>query len=247
MIDVKNKVFLVTGSTSGVGLAFAEKLVNAGAFVVFHSRKSQELGAELASKANGSIYIQADLTNKGDICKLTNAIIEKYDGIDYIINNASYSIPIQYLDFEAASPEHWHEMYQINVVSPWMISTSLFDATHNRSCKRKMKSILNISSHAGVFAKGASIPYAVSKSALNHLTKLLAKTFGPKVRVNAVAPGLIDTPLTKSWVEVQKIWKTNSTLQRSAQPEELASFGLNLILEENMTGQIIVWDGGFNL
>ena len=106
---------------------------------------------------------------------------------------------------------------------------------------------MNISSHAGVRPKGASIPYAVSKAALNHMTRLLAVTLGPEIRVNAVAPGLVDTPMTAEWTGAQELWRTRAPMRRAASPDDIAKAVVLLVESDYLTGEILLSDGGLNL
>jgi NAD(P)-dependent dehydrogenase (short-subunit alcohol dehydrogenase family) len=108
-------------------------------------------------------------------------------------------------------------------------------------------SIVNVTSHAGVRPKGSSIAYAASKAALNHVTKLLAAALGPDVRVNAVAPGLVDTAMTASWTEAQELWKTASPMRRAAQPADVADLIAAVLANSYLTGEVILLDGGLNL
>ena len=102
-------------------------------------------------------------------------------------------------------------------------------------------------SHAGVRPKGSSIAYAASKAALNHVTRLLAAALGPDVRVNAVAPGLVDTPLTAGWTDAQELWRTASPMRRAARPEDVADLIAALIGNTYLTGEVVLLDGGLNL
>ena len=107
--------------------------------------------------------------------------------------------------------------------------------------------IINISSIASIRPTGSSIPYATSKAAVNHMTRLLAKTLGPKVRVNAVAPGLIDTPWTQDWDIVRQIVSEQAPLKRSGKPEDVASIVAGLIAADYVTGEVVLADGGLSL
>jgi ketoreductase RED2 len=100
---------------------------------------------------------------------------------------------------------------------------------------------------AGVRPTGSSIPYAASKAALNHMTVLLAKVVGPEVRVNAVAPGLVDTPWTADWDVVREVVSQVTPLKRSGQPEDVAEVILALARAGYVTGQVVVVDGGLSL
>ena len=104
-----------------------------------------------------------------------------------------------------------------------------------------------MSSLAGVRPTGSSIPYAASKAALNHVTRLLANVVGPDVRVNAVAPGLVDTPWTQDWDDVRAAVHAMSPLKRSAQPDDIAEVVLAQIAATYVTGQVWVIDGGLSL
>lgn len=95
--------------------------------------------------------------------------------------------------------------------------------------------------------KGGSIPYAATKAALNHVTRLLARTLGPEIRVNAVAPGLVETLLTADWAEAQALWQSQSPMKRAARPADIAQAVMMLIRTDYITGEILLSDGGLNL
>jgi ketoreductase RED2 len=94
---------------------------------------------------------------------------------------------------------------------------------------------------------GSSIPYAASKAAFNHQTVLLAKVLGPDVRVNAVAPGLVDTPWTADWDDIRGLVQAMAPLRRSATPGDVAEVVMGLVRSTYMTGQVVVVDGGLGL
>jgi NAD(P)-dependent dehydrogenase (short-subunit alcohol dehydrogenase family) len=99
----------------------------------------------------------------------------------------------------------------------------------------------------GSMSKGASIPYAASKAALNHMTWLLAVALVPAIRVNAIAPGLVDTPLTASWTAIQETRRERAPMRRAARPEDIADLAAMVIATDYLTGEVIVADGGLNL
>lgn len=107
--------------------------------------------------------------------------------------------------------------------------------------------IINITSHAGIRPKGAAIPYAATKAALGHVTKLLALNLAPTIRVNGIAPGLVNTPMSKDWAAARELWKTRSPMQRGAEPEDIAQVAAMLINSRYLTGEIVMADGGLNL
>jgi NAD(P)-dependent dehydrogenase (short-subunit alcohol dehydrogenase family) len=95
--------------------------------------------------------------------------------------------------------------------------------------------------------QGRIDPYAASKAALNHMTRLLAVSLAPDIRVNAVAPGLMDTPLTADWTAAQALWRERSPMRRAAKPEDIAQAVALLVASDYFTGEILLSDGGLNL
>ena len=95
--------------------------------------------------------------------------------------------------------------------------------------------------------KGASIPYAASKAALNQMTQLLALNLAPHIRVNAIAPGLVNTPMTQDWQAAHQLWREKSPMGRGAETHEIAQLASALIASTYITGEIILADGGLNL
>ncbi|WP_207654699.1 SDR family oxidoreductase [Sulfobacillus sp. hq2] len=98
-----------------------------------------------------------------------------------------------------------------------------------------------------VLGQKASIPYAISKASLNHMTKMLAVTRAPEIGVNAIAPSLVDTPMTHAWQEVHDLWRAKSPMQRGASPMEIAEIALMLANSTYLTREVVRGDGGLNL
>jgi NAD(P)-dependent dehydrogenase (short-subunit alcohol dehydrogenase family) len=108
-------------------------------------------------------------------------------------------------------------------------------------------SVVNIGTHSGVRPKGASIPYATAKAGLHHATRLLALALGPDIRVNCVAPGLVETPMAAGWPEATELWNTKAPMRRAARPEDIADLVAALCANDYVTGEILIADGGLNL
>ncbi len=245
MNSLKNKVAIVTGSSSGIGKCIAEMLSKAGATVIINSATSVAEGEKLASELPSSFYIQANVADEKQCQDLIDATLKKFGRIDILINNAAAKSVnrIPHGDLAAATDELFYKMFNTNVMSAWYLSRAATPALKANG----LGHIVNISSIAGLKATGSSIPYAVSKAALNHLTLLLANTLGPEVRVNAVAPGFTLTPRTQKWHEAQKKYAEQSALKRSGKAEEIAEAVIGIIQANHITGQIITVDGGFLL
>jgi NAD(P)-dependent dehydrogenase (short-subunit alcohol dehydrogenase family) len=132
-----------------------------------------------------------------------------------LVNNAGISRVIPHEDLAAATPNVWQELHEANVVAPFRLVAEAQSALREAAARGRPGCVVNVSSHAGVRPKGASIPYAATKAALNHVTRLLALSLAPDIRVNAVAPGLVDTPLTADWTQAQQLWKERSPMRRA--------------------------------
>jgi ketoreductase RED2 len=237
-----NRVVLVTGSTSGIGEATALRFAGLGDTVVFNSVRSVSEGERLASVTPGSSYIQGDVTVDADCARLIREILERHGRLDVLINNAGTTKVIPHQELEAASLDVWREIFEVNVFGTWNLSVHAMNALRDAK-----GSIVNVSSLAGVRPVGSSIPYAASKAAVNHMTTLLAKVVGPEVRVNAVAPGLVDTPWTKDWDTVRGFVSAVAPLKRSGTPDDIADVIVSLALSPYVTGQVVVVDGGLSL
>ncbi|TCC11684.1 SDR family NAD(P)-dependent oxidoreductase [Kribbella soli] len=235
------KVALVTGSASGIGAATVRRLAADGMTVAVHSRSSRSAGESLAAELGGS-YHQADLADDAAAQALVPEVVAEHGRLDVLVNNAGISWPVPHADLDGLTASDWRQLLDVNLIAPWLLCTAALPTLREYGgC------IVNVTSHAGVRPKGSSIAYAASKAALNHVTKLLAAALGPDVRVNAVAPGLVDTPLTESWTEAQDLWKTSSPMRRAAQPADVADLISAVVHNSYLTGEVILLDGGLNL
>ncbi|MES2208271.1 MAG: SDR family oxidoreductase [Pseudomonadota bacterium] len=243
---MNHRVALITGSTSGIGEAIARRFSSEGITVALHSKQSVTQGLALADELCNASYTQADLSLNTEVKRLVSEVLDKHGQLDILVNNAGISEVIAHSDLKAATPEIWHQLYGVNVVAPWLLISEAESALRASSGRGYPGCIINISSHAGVRAKGASIPYAVSKAALNHMTRLLSLTLAPDVRINAIAPGLVDTPMTKAWVAAHDLWKNKAPMRRGAMPHEIADVAYMLAQSSYLTGEVIVADGGLN-
>ncbi|OTG78491.1 short-chain dehydrogenase [Acinetobacter sp. ANC 5054] len=245
--EKNSPVALVTGSTSGIGYAIARRLSHEGYAVILHSRNSVDAGNALATELGNSIYIQADLAQDADRIRLIKEAVAWTGRLDVLINNAGISRVVAHDDLMAASAEIWQELHEVNVIAPFRLIAEAESALRASAQDGRSACIINISSHAGIRPKGASIPYAASKAALNHMTRLLAVSLAPDIQVNAIAPGLVDTPLTQDWTSSQQLWQEHSPMGRAAKPEDIAQIVAMLLSSNYLTGEIIMADGGLNL
>jgi ketoreductase RED2 len=233
------KVVLVTGSSSGIGEEIARQFAAQGAFVVVNSARSVDEGRALAADLPGAAYIQADIADEAAARALVAQASAIHGRLDVLVNNAGVTEVIAHQDLEAANLDVWRRIFEVNVFGTWTVTTAAMEAL-----RAARGSVVNVSSIAGLRPTGSSIPYAASKAALNHLTVLLAKVVGPAVRVNAVAPGLVDTPWTKDWDQIRAGVEAIAPLRRSGRPADVAEVVLALASSAYVTGQVIAIDGG---
>jgi len=237
------RTVLVTGSSSGIGAATARRFAALGASVVINSATSVEAGRAVAAELADASYVQADVTAEDQAQGLIDQVIERHGRLDVLVNNAGTTQVIPHVDLEAATPDVWRRIFDVNVIGTWQVTVAA--VPHLRASGRGQ--IVNVSSLAGERPTGSSIPYACSKAALSHMTRLLANTLGPDVRVNAVAPGLVDTPWTADWDFVSEFVTAQAPLQRTATPDDVAEMIIGLARSTYVTGEVVVIDGGLNL
>ena len=241
--ELTGKVALVTGSSSGIGEAVARSLAAEGATVVVNSVSSVEAGQRVAADLPGATYVQADVADEDAARRLVDEAVAAHGRLDVLVNNAGTTVVIPHHDLEAATPDVWRRIFDVNVVGTWQVTVAALP--HLRATGGG--SVVNVTSLAGVRQTGSSIPYAASKAALNHVTRLLANVVGPEVRVNAVAPGLVDTPWTADWDTVREVVRSSAPLRRSGTPEDIAEVVLGLVRSQYVTGHVVVVDGGLGL
>jgi ketoreductase RED2 len=236
------QVAVVTGSSSGIGAATARAFAAAGASVLVNSARSVADGEAVATSLPDALYVQGDITEPEVADRLVAAALERWGRLDTLVNNAGTTAVIPHHDVEAASVDVWRRIFEVNVFGSWAMTVAALPALRDAH-----GSVVNVSSVAGVRPTGSSVPYAASKAALNHMTVLLAKVVGPEVRVNAVAPGLVDTPWTADWDLVRQAVSQLAPLRRSGRPEDVAEMVLALARAAYVTGQVVVVDGGISI
>jgi ketoreductase RED2 len=239
---LEGKVAIVTGSTSGIGEGIARHFAAHGAGIVVNSVRSVDAGRALAAELPDAVYVQASVAEAGDPQRLVDAALERWGRLDVLVNNAGTTQVIPHHDLDAASVDVWREIFETNVFGTWEMCRAAVPAL-----REHRGSIVTITSLAGLRPTGSSIPYACSKAALNHLNGLLAATLGPDVRVNSIAPGLVDTPWTEDWDTVREYVHAVAPMRRSARPDDIVDLALTLATSSYLTGQVVAVDGGLGL
>jgi ketoreductase RED2 len=243
MSEFAGRVAIVTGSSSGIGEAIARRLAALGASVVVNSARSVEAGRKVATDLGAdAMYVQADIADKAAGQGLIDATLARYGRLDILVNNAGWTTAVPQTDLDALTDEIFTRTFQVNVTGTWMLTKAAMP--HLK--KSDDGNVLSVTSVAGVRPVGSSIAYSMSKAALNHMTRLLAKACAP-VRVNAIAPGLVDTPWTRDWQAQHQGVKAMAPMHRSATPDDCAESALALLRNRYVTGHVFVVDGGLTL
>ena len=171
------------------------------------------------------------------------AATDRWGRLDGLVNNAAVTTDVPLHDIDAVTPAHWERVLSVNVIGTFLVSQAALPLLRESDDGW----IINVTSIAGVRQTGSSLPYAVSKAAVDHLTTLLAKFAGGRVRVNAVAPGLVDTPWTEGWDAQRELVTAAAPLRRTATPDDIADACIGIVGSRYLTGQTVVVDGGLSL
>ena len=245
-MKLKNKIVLITGASGGIGGATALLFAKEGARVVINYNTSEKEALALAKhiKESGGdvITIKTDVSDEGEVKKMFEETREKFGEVDILINNAGIVFDEP---FAEKTVDHWKRTLDVNLLSVFLCSKY----ASQQMAKTGSGSIVNISSTNGIDSfSPEAMDYDASKAGVNILTRGLAKELAPNIRVNAVAPGWVDTPLNKDLpAEFIAKEKAKIYLKRLANPEEIARAILFLASDEAsfVTGSILKVDGGY--
>lgn len=239
-----NKVVIVTGASRGIGRDIATTLAKKGYIVIANYNKSENKAIELQQnleKENINIDIfKADVSNRDEVKKLVQFVINKYKKIDCVINNAGIDQVKMFLDITDVD---WNNMISNNLNSVFYMCQEVLPYMIHE----KNGVIINISSIWGVTGASCESHYAVSKAGVDALTKSLAKEMGPSnIRINSIAPGFIDTEMNNNLNEEEKQEiKEEIPLQKIGKVEDVSRTVEWIIEDEYITGQVISVNGGW--
>jgi NAD(P)-dependent dehydrogenase (short-subunit alcohol dehydrogenase family) len=243
VVDLQDRVAIVTGGSRGIGRAVAQALASVGADVVIASRKLEacELAATeiTASTGRQALPLSVHVGHWAECEQLVTATLERFGRLDILVNNAGMS-PL-YETLSTVTEELYDKTMAVNLKGPFRLgalaATHMFD--HDGG------TIINIGTIGSLVASPRELPYACAKAGLNALTVGLAEAFAPKVRVNSILPGAFRTDVTKAWSAEMKSGET-IPMRRLGEPDEIAPLAVYLASDASsyVTGSTIRIDGG---
>jgi 3-oxoacyl-[acyl-carrier protein] reductase len=253
-VKLREKAAIVTGGGTGVGRATALALAERGCHVlVNYSRSAAEAEAtagEVRARGVRGVALRADVADDAACREMVARALAEFGRLDVLVNNAATTSFIAHGDLEKVGREDWDKILSVNLIGPFQCVRAAREALERDGGGV----VVNVSSVAGVAGVGSSIPYCASKAGLNLLTLMLARVLGPKIRVNAVAPGFI----TGRWLRgglgdavyegMKQGLEARTPLHRVCDPEDVSDAILSLIEGSDLvTGQVLLVDGGMTI
>jgi 3-oxoacyl-[acyl-carrier protein] reductase len=243
---LEGTVAVVTGGNGGLGQRICHALARAGCQVVVVYARSREDAEGVAAglRAAGVLAeaIACDVTDPAQVQALVDRVVASFGRLDILVNDAAYNKWIPYADLDALTYEEWRRILDVNLTGPLLCIKAAAPVMQRQGAGR----IVNIASVAGLHPTGSSIPYAVSKAGLIHLTRCMAVGLAPAVLVNCVAPGYLEgTRATANLAPAyQEQARRGAVLRRAADKDDVAEQVVALCRTESITGQTLVIDAG---
>jgi 3-oxoacyl-[acyl-carrier protein] reductase len=254
-MDIKGHVSIITGSAAGLGASVAKQLAAKGCNVVINYSRSEADAKETqaACEAEGveTLLVQADVGDDAQCRRLADETMAKWGRIDSLVNNAGMTKYVAHDDLEGLTPDDFADIFRINVTGVYQMIRAV--APHMKA--GGLGSVVNISSTAGISGGGSSVAYAASKGALNIMTKSLARSLAPEIRINAVCPGFIGTRWQVAGAGSDEIYNArveslekNMPLRRANTPDDIAESVVWFVEGARwVTGETLLVDSGSHL
>jgi len=245
-MELKDKVALVTGGSGALGGRICHALADAGAHiaVLYHTgeERAQEISQELRDRGVKAEPFQCDVSAQDQIESVVGRVVQQLGRVDILVNDAGYNKWIPFPELDKMTGKEWNKMLTINLTAPMMFMKAVAGTMKDQGEGH----IVNIASVAGLYPRGSSIGYAVSKAGLVHLTRCMAVAMAPEVLVNCVAPGFMEgTRMSNNLSpEFQERSRTSALLQRAADKDDVADQTVAFCRTDSITGQTLVIDSG---
>jgi 3-oxoacyl-[acyl-carrier protein] reductase len=241
---MRGKAAVITGSATGIGKAIALRLAREGVNIAINYSKSEkealETKKEIEALGVNCLQIKATVSDDSQVRQMIKETVDTFGRLDILVNNAGVTDFVDHNDLEGLKEEHWDRVMDVNVKGLFFCCRAA-----EKELKKQRGCIVNITSIAGMTGLGSSIAYAASKAAAISVTKSLARVMAPEVRVNSIAPGIVQTRWVAGQEEHIKRLAEGTPLGRIATPEDVAEAAYSVIAHSHfMTGEIIKVDGG---
>jgi 3-oxoacyl-[acyl-carrier protein] reductase len=243
-------VVLITGASRGVGRATALALAKLGCAIAVNFRASETEAAETcrAVRAVGAsaLPVQGDTASDSDCRRIVRETVDAFGRLDILINNAATTRFVPHNQFEDLDQALWDRIFAVNVRGPFQCVR----AARPHLEKSDSAHVISITSTAGINGNGSSIPYCASKAAMINMTLSLARVLAPKIQVNSVAPGFIESKWTtdglgSDYDATVARHREGSAMKTVCQPEDVAAAVISLLSGSRLvTGQTFVCDAG---
>jgi NAD(P)-dependent dehydrogenase (short-subunit alcohol dehydrogenase family) len=248
MTSLADRIIVITGGSRGLGRAFAEACAEAGATVVIADRDVQLGEAScrgIVERGHAATFLYVDLASAAAVEAFAEALAERFDRIDGLVNNAALATGIGGKSFEEIDIETWDRVMAVNVRGTWLVTRACAPLLRRgRSAK-----IVNIASDTALWGAPRLLHYVASKGAVIAMTRSLARELGPDgIAVNAVAPGLVRVEATQYVPrERHALYETGRAIPRAQHPEDCIGAVLFLLspAADFVTGQLLPVNGGF--
>jgi len=248
-MNPQGKAALITGASRGVGAATALALARMGCSVAINCNQSRDRAEQVASEARAlgveAVVVPGDVALDDDCRALVETSARAFGRLDILVNNAGTTHFIEHQDLDPVTDEVWSRIINVNLKGPFQCVRAARPHLEAGGCGV----VVNVASVAGIIGTGSSIPYCASKAGLINMTIALARALGPKVRVNAVAPGFIagewlQRGLADHYDSAKAARERSAALGKVCEPSDIAAAILSLISADLVTGQTLVVDGG---
>lgn len=247
-MEIKGKVALITGGGTGLGREVARQLAQEGMQIAVNYSRSKKEADETVEELVGlgvkAQAVQADVAKVADLKRMIDEVAESFGRIDLLINNAGTTKFVAFKNLDGLEEEDWDQILAVNTKAPFFSAKLVAPVMRQNGGGQ----IINTASIAGMRPGGSSIAYCASKAAMIHLTRCLSIALGPEIRVNAVAPGLLETRWGMLYGDdaVRQMGEATPLKHNPTIPDCASAYVL-LAKNESITGQVITVDAGRSL
>jgi NAD(P)-dependent dehydrogenase (short-subunit alcohol dehydrogenase family) len=248
------RVCIVTGSSRGIGAATVRLYASRGWRVVVnysrHAQPAEAVAAGCRAAGGEAIVVRADIASEADCRRLAAEVESRWGRADVLVNNAGTTKFVALKDLDGLNADDFHRIFDVNVIGTWQMTRACLPLLR----RGETAGVVNMSSVASMMGLGSSIAYMASKGAVNAMTAGLARALGPEIRVNAIAPGLIESQWLQDGLGAERYaaavagYKDRAALAAVMTPDDVARTAWYLGVEATKTtGEVLLLDAGLRL